>query len=181
MTEDKEILDALHEEGKQDYAFSLLVRKYSERLYWHIRKIVFDHDDADDLLQNTLIKAWKNLPGFREESRLYTWLYKIATNEALNFLKSRRVKSFLSLKGYEKAIEDRFTTSQYFNGDEITRRLYRAMEKLPPRQKAVFIMRYFEEMKMDEIAEIIGRSTGAVKATYHHAFLKMKNFLSEDD
>lgn len=181
MTDDKEILEAFREEGRQDYAFNLLVRKYSERLYWHIRRIVFDHDDADDLLQNTLIKAWKNLPDFREDSRLYTWLYRIATNETLNFLKSKRLKSMLSLTGHERSLYDRFSSDQYFSGDEITRKLYKAMDKLPPRQKTIFVMRYFEELKMDEIAEILHISTGSVKASYHHAYLKVKNFLSEND
>ena len=181
MTDDKEILGAFREEGKQDYAFNLLVRKYSERLYWHIRRIVFDHDDADDLLQNTLIKAWKYLPDFREDSGLYTWLYRIATNETLNFLKSKRLKSMLSLTGHESRMYDKFSTDQYFTGNEITRRLYRAMEKLPPRQKTIFVMRYFEDLKMDEIAEILHLSTGSVKASYHHAYLKVKNFLNEND
>ena len=160
--DDREILDALREEGRENYAFNLLVRKYSQRLYWHIRRAVLSHDDADDLLQNTFIKAWKNLPYFREESRLYTWLYRIATNETINFLKSKRLRA----------------SDPYFTGDEISRRLYQAISKLPPRQKMIFNMRYFEELKFTEIAEILNRSVGAVKASYHHAFTKVHDIIS---
>ena len=150
--DDREILDALREEGRENYAFNLLVRKYSQRLYWHIRRAVLDHDEADDLLQNTFIKAWKNLPYFREESRLYTWLYRIATNETINFLKSKRLRTMFSMSGYESAFADKLASDPYFSGDEISRRLYRAIAKLPPRQKMIFNMRYFEELKFTEIA-----------------------------
>ena len=146
--DDREILDALREEGRENYAFNLLVRKYSQRLYWHIRRAVLSHDDADDLLQNTFIKAWKNLPYFREESRLYTWLYRIATNETINFLKSKRLRTMFSMSGYESAFADKLASDPYFSGDEISRRLYRAIAKLPPRQKMIFNMRYFEEPKI---------------------------------
>ncbi len=176
--DDREILDALREEGRENYAFNLLVRKYSQRLYWHIRRAVLSHDDADDLLQNTFIKAWKNLPYFREESRLYTWLYRIATNETINFLKSKRLRTMFSMSGYESAFADKLASDPYFSGDEISRRLYRAIAKLPPRQKMIFNMRYFEELKFSEIAEILNRSVGAVKASYHHAFTKVHDILS---
>ena len=108
MPEDREILDAFRQEGKEDYAFNLLVRKYSRDLYWKIRRMVFDHDDADDILQNTFLKAWKYLPDFREESRLFTWLYRIAVNETLNFLKSKRLRTMFSLTGNEKTLADKF-------------------------------------------------------------------------
>lgn len=179
--DDREILAALREEGNENYAFNLLVRKYSQRLYWHIRRAVLDHDDADDLLQNTFIKAWKNLPYFREESRLYTWLYRIATNETINFLKSKRLRTMFSMSGYESAFADKLASDPYFSGDEISRRLYRAIAKLPPRQKMIFNMRYFDELKFTEIAEILNRSVGAVKASYHHAYTKIQGFLNEND
>ena len=181
MPEDREILDAFRQEGKEDYAFNLLVRKYSRDLYWKIRRMVFDHDDADDILQNTFLKAWKYLPDFREESRLFTWLYRIAVNETLNFLKSKRLRTMFSLTGNEKTLADKFTADPYFTGDEITRRLYAAIGKLPPKQKIVFTMRYFDQMKFDEIATMLKRTTGSVKASYHHAFIKIKRYLGEED
>lgn len=157
MPEDREILDAFRQEGKEDYAFNLLVRKYSRDLYWKIRRMVFDHDDADDILQNTLIKAWKYLPDFREESRLFTWLYRIAVNETLNFLKSKRLRTMFSLSGKEKALAEKFIADPYFTGDDITRRLYAGIGKLPPKQKIVFTMRYLDQMKFDEIAQYTER------------------------
>ena len=181
MTEDKEILDAFRQEGKEDYAFNLLVRRYSRDLYWQIRRMVFDHDDADDILQNTLVKAWKYFPGFREDCRLYTWLYRIAVNETLNFLKSKRLRAMFSLSGNERAVEDRFTADPYFSGDEITRRLYAGIAKLPPKQKVVFSMRYFDQMKFDDIAAALKGTTGSIKASYHHAYMKMKRYLKEED
>lgn len=181
MTDDKEILEAFKEEGRQDYAFNLLVRKYSRDLYWCIRRMVIDHDEADDLLQNTLIKAWKYLPDFREDCRLYTWLYRIAVNETLNYLKSKRLKTMFSLSGKEKILSERFTADPYFNGDDITRRLYAAIEKLPPKQKVIFTMRYFDDMKFDDIAKALRRTTGSVKASYHHAYVKMQTFLGDSD
>ena len=166
MTEDKEILDAFRQEGKEDYAFNLLVRRYSRDLYWQ---------------QNTLIKAWKYLPDFREDCRLYTWLYRIAVNETINFLKSKRLRTMFSLTGKERTLAEKFTADPYFSGDEITRRLYAGMEKLPPRQKVIFTMRYFDQMKFDDIAKVLKRTVGSVKASYHHAFVKMKRYLGEDD
>ncbi|HIZ86617.1 MAG TPA: sigma-70 family RNA polymerase sigma factor [Candidatus Coprenecus pullistercoris] len=176
--DDREILAALRDEDRKDYAFNLLVRKYSRRLYWHIRRAVFDHNDADDLLQNTFIKAWRYLPGFREESGLYTWLYRIATNETINFLKSKRLRTMLSISGHERGLAERIQADPYFNGDEAMARLYRAVIKLPPRQKMIFTMKYFEDMKFTEIAQVLDRSVGAVKASYHHAFTKIQNILN---
>lgn len=181
MEDDKEILEAFKEEGRQDYAFNLLVRRYSRDLYWRIRRMVFDHDEADDLLQNTLIKAWKYLPDFREDCKLYTWLYRIAVNETLNYLKSKRLKTMFTLTGKEKTLADKFTADPYFNGDEIVRRLYAAIDKLPPKQKIIFTMRYFDGMKFDEIAQVLKQSTGSAKASYHHAYVKIQKFLEDHD
>lgn len=181
MADDRDILTAFKDEDRRDYAFNLLVRKYSEPLYWHIRRAVMDHDDADDLLQNTLMKAWKYLPEFREESRLFTWLYRIATNETINFLKSRRLKAMISITGHERALSDKYISGPDFNGDEITRKLYRAISKLPPKQKMIFNMRYFEDMKFNDIAEVLKRTPGAVKASYHHAYTKIVKFMNGND
>ncbi|MGE4414715.1 MAG: RNA polymerase sigma factor [Bacteroidales bacterium] len=177
--EDKDLLELYREDGKQRYAFNLIVDKYSERLYWHIRKMVASHDDANDILQNTLLKAWKNLEGFREESRLYTWLYRIATNESLTFLKRARLKATLSLSDYSKQLENQLEADAYFNGDDTQRLFRKAVLKLPDKQRAVFTMRYFDDMKYEDISEVLGTSVGALKASYHHAFQKIQIFLKE--
>ncbi|HIZ85256.1 MAG TPA: sigma-70 family RNA polymerase sigma factor [Candidatus Coprenecus stercoravium] len=177
MADDREILEAFKDEGRRDYAFNLLVRKYSRSLYWHIRRAVLNHDDADDLLQNTLIKAWRHLPEFREDSRLYTWLYRIATNETINFLRSKRLKTMFSMSGHERELTESLKADPYFHGDDIMARLYGAIAKLPPRQKMVFNMKYFEDMKFTEIAGILDRTTGSVKASYHQAYLKLRHLL----
>lgn len=162
------------------YAFNLLVRKYQERLYWHVRKIVISHDDADDVIQNTFIKVWNALESFREDSQLYTWLYRIATNEALTFLKKKRTKFLLPLVDVEQTLSRTLESDPFFDGDETQLKLQKAILKLPEKQRIVFNMKYFEEMKYEEISEILGTSIGALKASYHHAVKKIEKFLEED-
>ncbi len=180
MYEDAEILDIYREGDRENEAFNLMMRKYSERLYWHIRKMVGSHEDADDLLQTTWIKAWRYLPDFREESRLYTWLYRIATNETLTFLRKEKLRSILTV-GYEAPFVDRYCEEGNFDGNEILRKLYKAIATLPPKQRAVFNMRYFEEMKYEDISEIMGVTVGGLKASYHHAYTKIQKILEEED
>lgn len=180
MSEDKEIIEIYRQEGREEYAFNLLVRKYSERLYWHIRKLTCSHDDANDLLQTTLVKIWQNLPTFREESKLYTWLYRIATNETLTFLKKKRLTSFLSLSDYNSILENKLQSDKYFNGDKLQLALHRAILKLPDKQRAVFNLRYFQQMKYEDISEIMNTSVGALKASYHHAYQKIKTQLENE-
>lgn len=177
---DKELLSLFRGSEHQNYAFNLIVRKYQERLYWHIRKMVIVHDDADDLLQNTFLKAWKGLGNFREESGLYTWLYRIATNEALSFLKDKRRKFFLPLFDVGKDLGNRLEGDPYFNGDELQMKLQKAILTLPEKQRLVFNMRYFDEMKYEEMSEILNTSVGALKASYHHAANKIKNYIRGD-
>lgn len=177
--DDKDLLALFREEGKEHYAFNLIVQKYGERLYWHIRKMVASHDDANDLLQNSLVKVWKALPGFREESRLFTWLYRITTNEVLTFLKKRQLRSFLSLTDYSGKLENVLESDIYFNGDSAKKALHKAVLRLPEKQRVVFNLRYFEEMKYEDISEILGTSVGALKASYHHAAKKIENSLQE--
>lgn len=181
MQDDADIISIYNEEGKEDYAFNLIMRKYSQRIYWHIRKMVGSHEEADDLLQETLVKVWKYLPGFRKESDLYTWIYRIATNETINFLRKERLRSFVSLSDNDKIVSEKLTADPYFNGDEIQRKLYRAIRQLPPKQRAVFNLRYFENMKYEEIVQILGGTTGSLKASYHHAYLKIQKFLKDKD
>ncbi|HKL08003.1 MAG TPA: RNA polymerase sigma factor [Bacteroidales bacterium] len=177
---DKELLTLFKNKEKRNYAFNLIVRKYQEKLYWHIRKIVISHDDADDILQNTFIKIWKGLDGFREDSKLYTWLYRIATNESLTFLKQKKTKYLLPIVDYENQLKETLQSDEHFNGTEIQLKLHKAILKLPEKQRVVFNMKYFEEMKYDDMAEILKTSVGALKASYHHAVKKIENYFKED-
>jgi len=177
---DKELLTLFKDNEKRNYAFNLIVRKYQVKLYWHIRKIVIKHDDADDILQNTFIKVWKGLDGFREDSKLYTWLYRIATNESLTFLKQQKTRFLMPLVDYENQLKECLESDEYFNGDEIQRRLQKAILELPEKQRIVFNMKYFDEMKYDDMAEVLKTSVGALKASYHHAVKKIENYFKED-
>ena len=177
--DDKDLLILYREEGKENYAFNLIVEKYSERLYWHVRKMVASHEDANDILQNSFIKAWSALPQFREESRLYTWLYRIATNESLTFLKRSKLRSFLSLSDYSKQVENQLEADPWFDGDNTQRIFRKAIMTLPAKQRAVFNMRYYDELKYEEISEVLNTSVGALKASYHHAFQKIQKILKE--
>jgi RNA polymerase sigma factor (sigma-70 family) len=177
---DKELLTLFKDKEKSNYAFNLIVRKYQEKLYWHIRKIVIKHDDADDILQNTFIKIWKGLDGFREDSKLYTWLYRIATNESLTFLKQKKIKYLLPIVDYENQLKDTLESDEHFNGTEIQLKLQKAILNLPEKQRVVFNMKYFEEMKYDDMSKILNTSVGALKASYHHAVKKIENYFKED-
>ncbi len=176
---DKEILEFFRTEERKEYAFNLIVRKYQERLYWHVRRILIDHDDTDDILQNTFIKAWNSLETFREASALYTWLYRIATNEALTFLKQKKRKYLLPLVNVEKQLSNAIETDAYFDGDELQIKLQKAILTLPEKQRVVFNMKYFDEMKYEQIAVIMNTSVGALKASFHHAVKKIEKYLTE--
>lgn len=172
--QDKEII-RLYRSGDRERAFSELVKAYSERLYWCVRRFVCRHEDADDLIQEIFIKIWASLPSFREEARLYTWLYRIATNEAINFVRRRSLRAALSFKSIDAETERRIDEDPYFDGNEAQRLLMKAMGKLPPKQKLVFSLRYFEDLGYEDIAEITGTSVGALKASYHIACEKIKS------
>lgn len=175
---DQEILERFRQEATKEEAFSLLMRKYQERLYWHIRKMVTFHEDADDALQNTFIKVWHALSGFRQQSQLYTWLYRIATNEALALIRQRKKKATArSLDDEEHPIHIRLAADPYFSGQEADRLLQEAIDTLPEKQRAVFTMRYYDAMKYEEIAAILETTTGGLKANYHHAAKKITDYL----
>lgn len=159
-------------------AFSNLVRQYQERLYWHIRKMVLNHDDANDLLQNTFMKAWNALDSFRGESQLSTWLYRIATNETLTFLSSKK-NSLVSAGEMEESMYQNLQADSYFNGDEAQLKLQKAILTLPEKQRLVFNMRFYEDMPYERMSEILDTSVGALKASYHHAAKKIEDFFSE--
>lgn len=165
--------------GKTKEAFEAIVAAYSERLYWHIRRMLHYHADADDVLQNTYIKIWKNLHSFRGDAKIYTWLYRIATNEALAHMRSRKN---LQLVGSVEAPPEylHLRADVYFDGESAVAKLAEAVALLPDKQRAVFNLKYFEEMKYEEMSEVLETSVGALKASYHHAVKKIRDFLEED-
>ncbi len=157
-----------------------MVREYQERIYWHVRKMVIDHDDADDLVQEIFVKVWKNLDKFRADAKLYTWIYRIATNECLNFLKKKKRRFFMPFHDLEGELTKKLISSAEPSGDEVQMKLQKALLKLPDKQRMVFNMKYFDEMKFTDIAEITGTSIGALKANYHHAVKKIEEFINGD-
>jgi RNA polymerase sigma-70 factor (ECF subfamily) len=175
--DDREIIEGIKSAGKKEEAFNQLVRLYQERLYWHIRKIVVNHDDSDDVLQNTMIKVWRSIPDFRADSSLFTWLYRIATNEALTYLKQKKRRNFAPWVDQERKMSELLVSDPWFDGDELRLKLQQAILKLPEKQRIVFNMKYFDEMKYEEMAEILGTSVGALKASYHHAVKKIEAML----
>ena len=178
--EEKDLICQLQDETTRAAAFGVLVDKYKEVLYWQIRRMVLNHDDADDVLQNTFIKAWTGLPSFRAESKLSTWLYRIATNETLNFLERRRQPT-VSLDDEESRMTLSLQSDPYFDGDETERQLQAAVATLPDRQRQVFNLKYFDEMKYEEMSTLLGTSVGALKASYHHAVKKISDFFTSHD
>ena len=171
------ILDFLQTQ-KTEKAFNLIVDIYQERLYWHIRRMVLNHDDANDVLQNTYVKIWRALPKFQSKSKVYTWAYRIATNESITFLNKRRVDSSFDEVSYK--MQDDLTSDQYFDGNEIQSKLFKAISTLPDKQKAVFNLKYFDEMKYEEMSHVLDTSVGALKASYHHAVKKIKQHLKSN-
>ena len=159
----------------------MLVSLYKERLYWHIRKIVLDHDDADDVLQNSFVKVFKNISGFRGNSKLYTWLYRIATNEALSFMHSKASRLKKDMGSLQEGMVRQLETDRYFDGDQIQLLLQKAIIKLPERQQLVFRMRYFDEMRYEDIGEILNLSVGSLKASYHHARKKVEAYIKQEE
>lgn len=170
---DEEII-TLFRNGQTERAFKEIVAAYSERLYWHVRRFVCSHEDTDDLLQEIFIKVWTALPSFRQDAKLFTWIYRIATNETLNWLNRQKVRAALKFESLDASLSDRIDEDPYFNGDEAQRLLFKAIAKLPKKQKSVFCMRYFDEIPYEDISEILGTSVGALKASYHIAVEKIK-------
>lgn len=177
---DIELIELFRDADKKHYAFNLLVRKYQEKIYYFVRRMVIDHDDTDDVVQNIFIKVWHNLGNFREDSKLFTWLYRIAVNESLSFLKSKKLRSFLTLSSPEALMVKTLHSDPYFDGDEIQRRLRKAIIGLPRKQQLVFNMRYYDELSYDEMSKILGTSVGALKASYHFAIKKIEDSVTSD-
>ena len=176
---DKEII-GLWNSGQRERAFNEIVSGYSERLYWHVRRFTCCHEDTDDLLQEIFVKIWAALPSFRGEAQLFTWIYRIATNETLNFLRKKSLRSLLNTGSLTAELERQVEDDPYFNGDEAERLLLKAIQKLPTKQRMVFTMRYFDDMKYEDISEILGSSVSSLKASYHFANEKIKGLLKEN-
>lgn len=179
--DEKDIFQLLQSPHTQRHAFELLVKKYSESLYWQIRRMVNSHDDANDVLQNTFIKAWSNLSGFRAEAQLSTWIYRIALNECFNFLKSRKSHTHISIDDDQASPLYALESDPYFDGDHSTLLFEKAIRTLPEKQRIVFTLKYFQEMKYEQISQITGTSIGALKASYHHAVKKIEEILTQYD
>ncbi len=175
---DKELVSKFSVKGEKEQAFTRIMKKYQEPLYWHVRCIVISHEDADDVIQNTFLKVWNNLKSFQGDSRLFTWLYRIATNEALTYLKKQRRNNLLPWGDYEQYLEKNLESDVYFSGDTIAKKLQKAIIKLPEKQRLVFNMRYYEDMKYEDMTKVLGTSVGALKASYHHAVKKIKKYLA---
>jgi len=178
LLSDEELIQRFNQSSNPGQVFDLIVRRYQEQVYWHVRRMVICHEDANDLTQNVFIKAWKALPAFRGDSALFTWLYRIATNEALSFLKKRKNIFFQSLDDDGLQLSNMLEADVYFEGNEIQKKIQRAILSLPEKQRVVFNLRYYSEMKYEDMASVLDTSVGALKASYHHAAKKIEKFLT---
>jgi len=182
QVEDSEILEKFAQESTRNEAFSLLLKKYQEKIYWHIRRMVLDHDDADDLVQDVFIKVWKNLSNFRNDSQLYSWLYRIASNECITFLNRKKIRNNISFETSEgQYLLDTLAESPYFDGDKAQMKLQKALLNLPEKQRLVFNMKYFDDLKYEDISDILGTSVGALKASFHIAVKKIEHIILNSD
>ncbi len=177
---EEELQQLLKKPSQRAAAFSVIVRLYQEQIYWHIRKMVLVHEDANDVLQNTFLKAWKGLDGFRGESKISTWMYRIATNETLTFLANKRLHNLSSLDEVEDVLLQNLKADTYFNGTDIQLKLQEAILTLPEKQRLVFNMKYFQDITYEEMEAILGTSVGALKASYHHAVKKIEKLFCEE-
>ena len=178
--DDKELLFQFREPATKERAFTAIIKKYQEKIYWHVRRLVVDHDDANDVLQNTFIKVWKGLENFREDSQLYTWLYRIATNEGLSFLEQQKRRSTVSLGDVESGLSNKIKAEANFDANRLEWKLQLAIQRLPERQRLVFSLRYYDELPYQEMSRILETSEGALKASYHHAAKKIEEYLKNN-
>lgn len=175
--DDKELIHQFKQAELKEKAFTAIIKKYQEKLYWHVRRMVVDHDDANDVLQNMFIKVWNGLDNFREDSQLYTWLYRIATNECLTFLEGAKRRSSVSLSDVESGLSNKIKADQNFDANKLEWKLQLAMQHLPEKQRIVFNLRYYDEMPYEEMSRVLDTSEGALKASYHHAAKKIEDFI----
>ena len=179
MTDETVLIEQLINVQTREKAFRELISLYKERLYWHVRKIVISHDDTDDVLQNTFIKIYKNIGKFKQESKLFSWMYRIATNEAITFINKRNKERKVDISEVQEQIVSTLESDIYFSGEEIQEILQKAIASLPQKQQLVFNMKYFDNMKYTEISEILGTSVGALKASYFHAVKKIESYIKK--
>ncbi len=175
--EDTELLRLFKEEPTREKAYTAIIKKYQERLYWHVRRMVVDHEDANDVLQNVFIKVWKALDNFREDSKLYTWLYRIATNESLTFLEQQKKRTAVSLDDVEYSLANKVKADSNFDAERLEWKLQLAIQQLPEKQRLVFNLRYYDEMPYEEMSRVLDTSEGALKASYHHAAKKVEEYI----
>jgi len=175
--DDKELLFQFKNEATKEAAYTRIIKKYQEKLYWHIRRMVVEHEDANDVLQNMFIKVWKSLENFREDSQLYTWLYRIATNESLTFLQQQKKRSSISLSDDDSTLSNKIKADEHFDANKLEWKLQLAIQKLPEKQRTVFNLRYYEEMPYEEMSKVLETSEGALKASYHHAVKKIEEYI----
>ena len=176
-THDTELLILFRAPETKEKAFTQIVKKYQERLYWHIRRLVVSHDNANDVLQNVFIRVWKGLENFREDSQLYTWLYRIATNESLSFLDQQKKKTSVSLSEIESGLSNKVKAEEHFDASKMEWKLQLAIQQLPEKQRVVFTLRYYDEMPYEEMSQVLETSEGALKASYHHAVKKIEEYI----
>jgi RNA polymerase sigma-70 factor (ECF subfamily) len=174
---DSELLVEFRNPVTKEKAFTSIIKKYQEKLYWHLRRMVVDHDDANDVLQNVMIRVWNGLENFREDSQLYTWLYRVATNECLTFLEQQKKRAAVSLSDVESGLENKIKADQNFDGNKLEWKLQLGIHQLPEKQRIVFQLRYYDEMPYEEMSRVLETSEGALKASYHHAVKKIEEYI----
>ena len=178
--DDRELLQQFRLPETKERAFTAIIKKYQEKLYWHIRRMVVEHEDANDVLQNVFIKVWNGLENFREDSQLYTWLYRIATNESLTFLDQQKKRTAVSLNNVESGLANKVVADKNFDANRLEWKLQLAIQQLPEKQKIVFNLRYYDEMPYEEMSRVLETSEGALKASYHHAVKKIEEFIKNN-
>jgi len=175
--DDKVLLEQFRDPATKEAGYTRIIRKYQEKLYWHIRRMVVEHEDANDVLQNMFIKVWNGLENFREDSQLYTWLYRIATNESLSFLEQQKKRSSVSLSDVETGLSNKLQADKGFDANKLEWKLQAATQQLPEKQRIVFNLRYYDEMPYEKMSKVLDTSEGALKASYHHAVKKIEDFI----
>src|SRR6476620_12724277 len=174
---DSELLVQFRNPSTRERAFTAIIKKYQEKLYWHIRRMLVDHEDTNDVLQNVFIRVWNGLDNFREDAQLYTWLYRIATNESLTFIEQQKKKASVPLDDVEGSISNKIKADKYFDPNKLEWKLQVAIQQLPEKQRVVFNLRYYDEMPYEEMSKVLETSEGALKASYHHAVKKIEDYI----